>query len=379
MQRLHVFVDESGDEHLHVGRGASARYVLSAVCVQDKDLECFLEAANSVRRFYFQRGEMKSSKVGDNHKRRKCVLEKLAALNFWAFSFVVNKQLVRADSGLRFAPSFLKFVARKLCGHLPLVDEVRVNFDEKGREKFKREFESYLQNHFSRADLFRVISFHHLNSKENVSIQVADLMAGSVGKWYLHRSAARECGIEELLRKKTSVLEWPTLRAEGLLPESEPERFDEVVHRESFARVHAYLEANAACDDQEVSLRCTFLDWLLSHASIGDGGFLLADKILHKSNFEMGADLNPQALRSRVVGPLRDQGLLIASSPNGGYKIPDCLDDLMKYVDLCASQIPPAVSRLKRAREVLLLATGGELDLLRGDHLSRLRQIAETG
>ena len=92
----------------------------------------------------------------------------------------------------------------------------------------------------------------------------------------------------------------------------------------------------------------------------------------------MGLDLGPQALRSRIVGPLRDGGLLIASSASG-YKIPDCLDDLMKYVEICATQIPPAVSRLKRARDVMLLATGGDLDLLSGEHHSRLKEIVESG
>ena len=59
MQRLHVFIDESGDEHLHIDRGASAKYVLTAILVQDKDLPEFIETANKVRRFYFQAGEIK--------------------------------------------------------------------------------------------------------------------------------------------------------------------------------------------------------------------------------------------------------------------------------------------------------------------------------
>ncbi len=45
----HVFVDESGDEHLHIDRGASAKYVLTAILVQDRDLAEFIETANKVR------------------------------------------------------------------------------------------------------------------------------------------------------------------------------------------------------------------------------------------------------------------------------------------------------------------------------------------
>lgn len=378
MQRIHVFIDESGDEHLHVDRGASRTYVLAAVCVQEKDLQAFVEAADLVRRSYFQAGEIKSSKVADNLKRRRVVLEKLCGLNFWGLSYIVSKEHVERESGLRFASSFLKYTARKLCGHLPMVDEVCVWFDEKGRVKFKKDFARYLSDNFNRPDLFRTIRFDHLNSRESVAIQVADFLAGSVAKWHTNRPEARDLGIDSLLRKKASVLEWPTLRSEGALPESEQERFDETVARESFARVHSYQEANSASDEDDVRLRCMFLDWLLSHALFGSGGFLHGDGVINKANMEMGLELSPQALRSRVIGPLRDIGLLIASSATG-YKIPDCLDDLMKYVDICATQIPPAVSRLKRARDVMLLATGGELDLLGADQFGRLRGIVESG
>lgn len=377
MQRLHVFVDESGDEHLHVDRGASSKYVLAAVCVQEKDLQAFIETANSVRRFYFQSGEIKSSKVADNSKRRRVILEKISELNFWGLSYIVSKERVDPESGLRFASSFLKYSAKKFCSHLPMVDEVCVWFDEKGRVKFKEGFKRYLSESFNRPDLFRTIRFDHMNSHENVPIQVADFLAGSVAKWHSSRQQSRELGIDSLLRKKTSVLEWPTLRSEGALPESEQDRFDETVARESFARVHSYLEENSSSSEEDMRLRCMFLDWLLSHALFGAGGFLHGEGILHKANVEIGLELSSQALRSRVVGPLRDRGLLIASSATG-YKIPDCLDDLMKYVDICATQIPPAVSRLKRARDVMLLATGGELDLLSGEQLSRLREIVES-
>src|SRR5688500_4570627 len=105
MRRLHVFVDESGDEHLHIDRGASPKYVLAAVCVQEENLDNFTEAANLVRRFYFQNGEIKSSKVGDNAKRRKLILEKLSPLSFWGLAYIVSKERVNPDSGLRFARS----------------------------------------------------------------------------------------------------------------------------------------------------------------------------------------------------------------------------------------------------------------------------------
>ena len=81
MHRLNVFVDESGDEHLHVNRGASPKYVLSAICVKDEDLEEFIATANEVRRFYFQKGEIKSSKAQGVFRHKSSKAEFLVM--FW--------------------------------------------------------------------------------------------------------------------------------------------------------------------------------------------------------------------------------------------------------------------------------------------------------
>lgn len=377
MQRLHVFVDESGDEHLHIDRGASAKYVLSAIIVQDKHLSEFMETANKVRRFYFQAGEIKSSKVGSQAARRKLILEKLCDLKFWSLSFVVAKERVDPSSGLRFAQTFLKHVSKRLCGHLPLADEVCVSFDEKGRVKFKQEFRRYLERSFESPDLFRVMKFEHLKSEDHVPIQVADFIAGSVAKFHADRVGSSSLGIDQILRRKTSILEWPTLRTEGALPELEPARFDEVVRRESFNRANAYLDTHGHDTDSDISFRCMFVDWLISSAIFSESEFMHADEILRKMRVEYEVEMDAQALRNKVVGPLRDNGLLIASSPKG-YKIPDKLDDVRRYVDLCSSQIPPAVNRLRRAREILRMATAGELDILKGDDLVDLRAITES-
>lgn len=375
MQRLHVFVDESGDEHLHIDRGASPKYVLSAICVLEEHLADFMSAANDIRRFYFQSAEIKSSKIGANHARRKVVLARIDALPFWCLAFVVRKESVHLESGLRFAPSFLKFTAQRLCAHLPLVDEVHVQFDEKGRSPFRESFERYLKNSFENPDLFRVMTFGHANSRGALGIQIADLMAGSIAKWHSNRHVYAGLGIDALLRKKASVVEWPTLRSEGRLPESEGDRFDEIVRRESFARIQNYLDRNVSDPDEDIRLRCVFLEWLMSTELLGGREFVLADQLVHKANTELGLSIDGQMFRNKVVGPLRDEGLLIASSARG-YKVPGCLEDLMKYVDLCASQIPPAVHRLKKARDVFLIATGGQLDLLSTE--ANLRSIVES-
>lgn len=157
MERLNVFVDESGDEHLNIASGASKNYVLAAVIVKDEALQSVITAADLVRRRYFQTGEMKSSGIGSNTQRRIKVLQALSELNFHVVAFCVPKDQLGVDTPLRFRSVFLKYTARRLCMHLPRKQEVRVIFDSKGRAKFRDEFKTYLEGKFPRDESPRVL------------------------------------------------------------------------------------------------------------------------------------------------------------------------------------------------------------------------------
>ncbi|WP_141554337.1 hypothetical protein [Virgibacillus ndiopensis] len=68
-------------------------------------------------------------------------------------------------------------------------------------------------------------------------------------------------------------------------------------------------------------------------------------------------------LRSNIVAPLRDKGLLIASSEKG-YKLLVPQDDLEEYVNFSSLKIIPMLNRLERCREQILLAVKKELDIM---------------
>ena len=111
MECMHVFVDESGDEHLNIGTGASKNYVIAAVLIRDEVLQSVIAAADDVRRKFFQTGEMKSSGIGSNVRRRSLILQSLSELDIHVLAFCVPKGRVSTESGLQFANSFLKYTA----------------------------------------------------------------------------------------------------------------------------------------------------------------------------------------------------------------------------------------------------------------------------
>jgi hypothetical protein len=376
MERLNVFVDESGDEHLNIVSGASKSYVLAAVLVRDEVLQSVIAAADEVRRRYFQTGEMKSSGIGNNVLRRKKVLQALSELDFHVVAFCVPKRQLASESPLRFRTVFLKHTAGRLCLHLPRKQQVCVIFDSKGRAKFKDEFKAYLENKFPRDDLFQSLSFSSIDSKECLPVQIADIFAGSIAKKYEQDSSISDPEISAILMGKTTAWEWPTSRNWGSSVVHVDEELDAVVYREALRRAVEFIDA-AHDESDEFRLRCVFLKWLIDYSTEDDQEYLLSDEIRRRFSHELGVELDGQALRNRIVGPLRDSDLLIASSSKG-YRLPSSVKDIRGYVDLCRTQIPPALARVRRAREIIRSSTIGKLDILAGDDLAELRKAVEA-
>jgi hypothetical protein len=374
MQRVHVFIDESGDEHSNVDTGASEYYVLAAICVREEDLSELEAQAEALRKKYFQSGEMKSSGIAGNLQRRLTVLNAISALPFFGYVKVVVKRRLNPDSGLRFPQPFLKFVAKQLCIQLRVAESVHVIFDRKGRAKFRAEFKRYLEAAFPTDDFFKVMTFEDRDSKACVPIQAADVIAGTTAKCYQLPSSEQKNRLMRDLGRCSTICAWPRRIEWGRYPsESAATEFDVIVGREAMSRAWGYIENPGQGEPEDLALRCKFLHLLMNFAESNDGEFMPTPQIRQRLAEISGEGLDSQALGARVVGPLRDAGLLISSSTKGGYKLPASVDDMRRYVELCSSQIPPGLGRLRRARDTLLTQSVGRLDILSGSGHEEIR------
>lgn len=377
MEQLRVFIDESGDEHLNIASGASKNYVLAAILIRGDVYNSVVDAADSVRRRYFQTGEMKSSGVAGNIPRRTKILDALSDLDFHVVAFCVPKGRVDNQSGLRFADSFLKYTARMLCGRLPKNQGVRIIFDAKGRSRFRSGFKAYLEKYFPQVDLFRGMEFDSVDSKSSVPIQIADIYAGSIAKFYENPASQEYSAISNFLRSKATIWEWPRgIDWGGDADLTSNEEFDAIVRRESFTRAWNFIESPSH-GDEDLNLKLAFLKLLIDHETIDGGDFMHSDELSMRLKNEMGQEIDGQALRSRVVGPLRDMGILLASSSKG-YRIPASVSDIQRYIELGNSQIPPALSRIKLARDALRIATAGRLDVLVSPSFRNLKAAVDS-
>ena len=76
--RKYAFIDEFGAFGYDFGNlGCTSHFLISAVIVDESNLSFVSERVESIRKRYFQQGEMKSSKIGKKHKRRISILNEL--------------------------------------------------------------------------------------------------------------------------------------------------------------------------------------------------------------------------------------------------------------------------------------------------------------
>lgn len=119
-------------------------------------------------------------------------------------------------------------------------------------------------------------------------------------------------------------------------------------------------------NDPEVKAQVIVLQYLLFRFMNNDTrGYIYTYELKDQlANTEL-RNMKDQAFRMRIIGKLRDKGVIIASSQKG-YKIPSKQAELYDFINHDAKIVIPMLARLKKCRDLVKLGTANELDLL--DH-----------
>jgi hypothetical protein len=381
--KYRAFIDESGTAELDTSKqGASKYFIVSAVLVNETNLDEITEKAESIRLKYFQKGEMKSSKIKDtkdNFKRRIIILDEVLKLDFKFFALVVDKSVINRDSGLKYKRSFMKFINALLYKRLyKTIPELTIYADEHGSNDFKASFSAYIyDNHIP--DLFYRSGMEMVSSSSNVLVQIADFLVGTLSKVYELKAnpALREKYIELIETKMFDLIEWPTTYQSYFSADTTTQEFDKEIHAHALNMAERHLEELSNSNDSDDLIRLTVLRHLvfLSRMS-ANPDYLSTGKLLDYLHSLGHTTVTEHQIRSLVIASLRDNEVIIASC-NRGYKIPNQYSDLHDFVERVNSQVLPLLDRLNIARKSYLLSTDGEVDLLKGIDYPRLVEILD--
>lgn len=378
--KLSVFVDESGDVNLPNGKpGRSRFYILTAVVLNTEEVESTRAAAEAMRSS-FKVSEMHSAEIRTD-KRRLAILDKIVRLNIKSYAFVVDKDELNKNSGLSFKNSFYKYINRKFYEKLVQNwGEVEICADEYGTTNFMNRFRDYL----AREDKLKLFSprFKQRSSAEEVLLQVSDIIGGSISKCVdpSKQTQSRARYVELLSKVSIGISCWPVRLAPSIRSSAAilgSSQHDTAIQDYCFQQARDFLNKDY-CEDDNGTIKAETVDYMLYVAEWVDGSrWIQTEELIHHLH-KLGYDVNAEKIRRTVIGPLRDNDLIIASS-NRGYKIPVCLSDVKNFVNHANTIVPPMLGRLKRARDALRVLTLGQLDILADTELEYLRKVLEVG
>jgi len=94
-------------------------------------------------------------------------------------------------------------------------------------------------------------------------------------------------------------------------------------------------------------------------------------------NVNRDGELSKEQFATKVIGGLRDKGILIASGREG-YKIPTSVKDLKGFINHGKGIVLPVLRRIEECRKAILLATTNDFDILNEPEFTKLKKILEN-
>lgn len=382
MGRTFAFVDESGNHDLDTSKsGSSGFFVVCSVIVAEKDLQQAYELAETLRARNFQTGEIKSSNLRTkDSERRKRILLELAELPIRLYVAVVDKARIHRDDGLQFKQSFIKYVNgllyQRLFNHC---DHLQMTVDEHGGPEFQASLKDYVEARYV-DDLFGEEAFQTKSSKDDVLIQAADFFAGSIAQIYEGKASADvETAYKAILRDITlGILEWPPKYRSLFLSSMDASTYaDHRVHQAAMKQADRFTETIGLHPDEDQRIQLCILDYLRFRSEFVSDEYVSTTEIANHLTDRGFGTLSEQKIRSSGIAKLRDAEVIIASASKG-YKFPKSRADINDFLELAASQIVPLLDRVKKARDVYLLSSLGEYDILEGESFVPLKKLLSS-
>lgn len=379
MERIYAFTDEFGSFGWDFEKeNVSTHFIIAAIIVKESELNSLRLEVEEIRKHYFQTGEIKSSKVGSNHVRRKRILSELIKLNFSIFPVVINKKQCIDYKGLHYKKTFYKFMNNIVHKELRRAfSTLTVIADEIGSNDYMESFVKYVRTNQEPTNLFGESDFLFAESKNDVLVQLADFICGTIAYVYDDNKKSTDAPdyLKLLANKISCVKIYPKTFDSYVLDNSATSKdYDIEIANLCYKQAVIFLDKNKDFDDEEINAQHLVLDYLLFRFMNNDTrGYIPTKELKSQLNYMGMKDISTSAFRLKIICKLRDSGVIIASSPKG-YKIPSKQSELYDFINHGVSIVIPMLERLKKCRDLVKLSTANELDLLDKDEYKSLKE-----
>lgn len=181
-----IFVDDSGDPGFKIEKGSSKTFVICCIIFDDE-----LEAEKTAIKIKELRRKLKFSDYHEfkfnkcNRKIRERFLREIINCKFRFRAIVMPKNIIISEELKRSKESFYNYTIKMVLKHnFGTIKNARIRLDGHGDRIFRRELLTYLRKHLNTKEQKIVENIKFRDSKQDVLVQLADMIAGSINRTF---------------------------------------------------------------------------------------------------------------------------------------------------------------------------------------------------
>ena len=374
----YVFVDEYGTPSLNINKEGNAPFfIYAAVVIPASEIKKARSIHNEMIASNFSAGYIKSSRISNDRNgfaQYLVALTKLKGLQHYVISLIVDKSKIYPSSGLSNKPVFIKYFQRLLSNIFSeIYSEFHIIVDKTGSKEFISSLENYMRETAGiEPTLFSNNTFEMKDDiKEEVLIQLADLYAGVIGRYFCGKFDENHAqAIHDVIKTRLSI-EWfpdgsiPMIAATNGFDSS----FDSKLFELSVNTAIQYLT-----NQGEDKVGCELLKYLIQESKRNPKRHISSKEIkeyLTAKRIDIGDPINK-------VSELRDAGVIVIS-PIGkkGYKFPTNEKEIAEFLNRLSSNVIPQIRRAAIINDALARLSYGSYNVLKSSEFEILNKMSE--
>ncbi len=179
-----VFIDDSGDPGFKVEKGSSAAFVICCVIFDDdSEAEKTAIVIKEYRRSIYLSDQYEFKFNKSNRRICEGFLMAVRDQHFRVRAIVVKKENIRSELLRDNKDSFYRYIVKMVLKYnFGTITNAKIKIDGSGDREFVRELTTYLRRDLNVGKNPIITDIKIKNSKNNVLIQLADMIAGSINR-----------------------------------------------------------------------------------------------------------------------------------------------------------------------------------------------------
>lgn len=350
-----AFIYEAGNHHLHLDDEQATKYfVLTTLLLEVENIHVIEEKLQWML--------LGIEQDQGNEKLFSQLLPELITLDVDVFTFVIDKEKMLQESGIGTQESMFTYASERI--YQTLFAEQTDMFAKIYQQPtaFAEVFQTFVE-HQVQPNLFNYSTFAFTESIDQPLMELAKLICDYIFEQFEEKNPTDSHVLKQLSYSHSFYMEtFPTIqfRVDAY------DEIDTLITNQAIEDAEAYIHTYEKSELRIVQDRVNFLKFLRTQLSIRPNKYIHGQEIIKNIRAFSQEPMSKETLMREIIGPLRDEGILIASTRDG-YKLPTSIDDLREYVEFSRSTAMPILRRIEKSREKILEITDGKVDILDED------------